>query len=246
MQQKRTEIRNGLLQRLLELESEIVYRSGPLPGEMDFCYQPGKLPLLITAPHGAAHCRAGRLKDEDEFTSGMARLVAEKTGAQTLYVNFQSENDHNYDRETPFKEMIRSLAGEGKVHFVLDLHGASDRHPFGIALGMMGGISCPAQADTILAVLADYGYSPGASNINHLDVDNHFKGGGGPRQETITQFSVSQLSIPAAQLELNAKLRIVYRGADNQHRAPYSGNPENIYRTIQMLITLVNQLSESL
>jgi hypothetical protein len=70
-----------LLARLAELEADIHYKTPPPAGERDFGYAFGRLPILLSAPHGAAHQRNGRLKAEDDFTAGMVRLVAEQTGA---------------------------------------------------------------------------------------------------------------------------------------------------------------------
>jgi len=56
----------GLLHLLEILEKGISFRQLPAPGKVEFAYQPGSLPVLVTAPHGAAHYRNGRWKDEDE------------------------------------------------------------------------------------------------------------------------------------------------------------------------------------
>lgn len=235
-----------VLKRLLELEAQIAYHDSPAPGEEDFDYRPGHLPVLLTAPHGAVHCRNGRWKEEDEFTSGLALLLAELTGAQALYVHHRSNTDHNYYRETPFKQRIRAICDEGLVRFILDLHGASDHHPFAIALGMMGGQSCPDQADLVQQTLARYGFDPlAAEAATRLDVDNAFKGGGGDHQETVTAFAARCLNVPAAQLELTARVRIIFRAPNGARHRPYQGDLQSISRTITALSDLVVRLSET-
>ncbi len=99
-----------VLERLVALEEDVTYREPPADGGPPFRYQSGRLPILLSAPHGAAHRRDGRLKREDEYTAAFARLVAERAGAHVLYAFAQSESDPNYDRESPYKAALAELA----------------------------------------------------------------------------------------------------------------------------------------
>ncbi|HMT21394.1 MAG TPA: hypothetical protein PKE20_09155, partial [Promineifilum sp.] len=132
----------AVLDRLIALEADVTYREPPGDGEPPFRYERGILPVLFSAPHGAAHRRNGRYKQEDEYTSALVRLLAERTGAHALYAFARSESDPNYDRESPYKATLAELVAAHGIRFVIDIHGMSDRHKFGVAVGTMCGASC--------------------------------------------------------------------------------------------------------
>lgn len=231
-----------LLNRLVELEADIQYKAGPRDGERDFGYIFGRLPILISAPHGAAHRRNGLLKPEDDFTAGLARLVAEMTGAHALYLRHCSEQDANFDPNAPYKRYLGEVVRRNRVRFVLDLHGAGAFRDFGLALGTLNGESCPNERALILAVLNRFGFHEDAPWLSRLDLDDTFTAAGLESQETITRFVSQRLRVPAAQLEINAYLRVVRRQPDASERDPFFGDPDGIERTVTMLATLVREL----
>jgi hypothetical protein len=49
-------------------------------------FKKGKIPILISAPHGARHLRNGKWKEEDEYTASIAIKLADLTGAHAIYV----------------------------------------------------------------------------------------------------------------------------------------------------------------
>ena len=238
---------DDLLKRLVELESDIEYQIPPAPGQPEFGYVPGRRPVLLSAPHGAAHQRiAYEYKDEDEYTAGLARLLAELTGAHALYARNRSTSDPNVHEDIPYKQKMREIIEQAGIHFVLDLHGASDpKYKFGIALGTIGGKSCPLQRPLILSVLAKHGFSPEARGRDNLDVDRAFKGAGGAGRETITRYASQVLHVPAAQFELFADLRIVQRRPDASKPLPFNGDQQRILRVIDAFTELIVALART-
>jgi hypothetical protein len=91
-------------------------------------------------------------------------------------------------------------------------------------------------------VLKDFGFQEDAFWLSRLDVDDTFTAVGIENQETITRFVSQELHIPAAQLELNAYLRVVRRHPDASERNPFHGDLAGIERTVAMLVTLVREL----
>ncbi len=231
-----------LLSRLVELEADIHYKTAPLDGERDFGYDFGRLPIVISAPHGAAHSRNGALKNEDDFTTSLARLVAEMTGAHALYLRYYSNTDANYDPGVPYKQFLREVVKRNRIRFVLDLHGAAAYRDFGLALGTLYGESCPDERPLILSVFKRFGFQEDAPWLSRLDLDDTFTAVGVEEQETITRFVSQRLHVPAAQLELNAYLRVVRRQPDASERDPFQGDPVAIERTVTMLSALVREL----
>lgn len=234
---------DDLIERLVELESIVNYKSPPKSGESEYNYSPGTIPVLISAPHGAAHRRNGRYKEEDEYTVGMARLLAERTGAHVLYVWRRSETDPNFDSHAPYKQALKEIVQANHIKFVLDLHGCAPDRSFGIGLGSMHGRSCPRQLPAVLEAFETHGYSQDAKDLLRLDIDDTFPGGGGRLQETITRYVSTMLGVPALQVELNAYLRVVRRLPSATEHSPFEGNTEHILRAIWTLEDVVKTVN---
>ena len=233
------------LTRLEEMESEIEYRLPPGVGQMAFRYTSGQVPVLLSAPHGAAHMRNGRLKEEDDYTSGLVRLTAEVTGAHALYAWRKSNSDPNYDPVSPYKKALRRIVRRKGIGFVIDVHGCAAYREFGLGVGTMRGQSCPHHRTLILRALNRLGFREGGPWLSRLDIDDTFTASGGSRQETITRFCWQKLQVPAIQLEFNSYLRVVRRLPEASERDPFQGDPAHIQRAIRALITLVRVLEKS-
>ncbi|MBC8444935.1 MAG: hypothetical protein H8D77_02310 [Chloroflexi bacterium] len=234
-----------LLARLMALESDVRYQAPASDGEAEFQHQPGHIPVLLSAPHGAVHRREGRLKEEDEYTAAMARLVAKRTGAHALYVRRRSPTDPNWYRDVPYKQRLREVIEQGAVRFVLDLHAAAPSRAFGIALGTMVGESCPHHRQAIIRTLEQGGFRREGQGIDRLDVDETFTALGRAGQETITRYVWEGLHVPAAQLEFHPCLRVAERRADATSSVPFHGDPMHIARAIRVLVDLVQLTASS-
>jgi hypothetical protein len=228
------------LTRLQSLEADVCYRTAPPAGELEYTFMPGRLPVLISAPHGAAHTRNGKIKVADEYTAGFARLVAERTGAGVLYTHHQSSTDPNYYRHAPYKEYLERLIKTTDVRFVLDIHGASPRRDFGIGLGTMCGQTCsPKQRELIIGTLTSHGFKENGHRLHRLDrLDLDITFPGGLKQHTVTHFVSQTLGVPAAQFELNAYLRTFKPVSDERGRI-FKGDPPRIYRAVNAFVALV-------
>lgn len=51
---------------------------------MTYLNQKDKLPVFVSALHIALHVRYGGLQEKDEYTAGLTRLAAKKTGAARM------------------------------------------------------------------------------------------------------------------------------------------------------------------
>jgi len=231
-----------LIDRLVELEADVHYQKLPSDDEPEFHYVPGQVPILLSAPHGAVHVRNERPKKEDEYTAGLARLVAQLTSAHVLYARRRSDTDPNSDPNAPYREHLREIVGAAGIRFVLDIHGASAQRDFGIALGTLSGESCPVHQDTVVKVFEEHGFTANGSGLNRLAL-NPPGFAGGETQATITRYVSKDLRVPAAQVELNAYLRIPKRRADATLKEPFYGNIERIGRAIDALVAIVQALA---
>lgn len=243
--------RRDLLSKMVDLEEDVRYQEMSSASEPEIAIERGRGPILLSAPHGAVHCRKGELKNEDEFTVAMVRTVAELTGAHAIYARRRSDSDPNWYANAPYKMMLEALVAEEGICFVLDFHGSSAKRFFGIGIGTLQGKSCAMSMDLILDVLDRYRFSEKATTrLERLDIDQTFPAVGTGEQETITRFVWERLNIQAIQLEFNASLRTVREKPDSSYLIrrlgdPFIGQPAHIERTMLALVSLISNLQKS-
>lgn len=242
-----------ILAQLDRLERDIRYHTPPDDGRPPFIYVAGSRPVLVSAPHGASHRRENHYKEEDEYTAALARLLGQRTGAHVLYAWALSDSDPNWDRESPYKDALRRIVREQAVGFVVDLHGMSNRHKFGIAVGTIDGRSCPSEEALILDTLEGQGFRAAtareARGFDELQWDryvlNHGRFTGGLTSHTVTRFAAEELRIAAAQFELCSSLRVVHRQSSVRQPANFAGDAAAIAHTVATFETLIHRLAES-
>lgn len=234
-----------VISRLIEFEDDIRYQESASEDEPEYRHIAGKSPILVSAPHGAVHTRDGKLKEEDEFTAGFAQLLGEKTNAHVLYARRKSLSDPNVDPEAPYKKYLEEILTSNEIRVVIDLHGANEKKLFGIALGTMRGESCTEEErQIIIKVLESFGFLKDNKGLSCLDVDNAFPAMGDENRIPITRFC-HELNISAAQIELNAHLRIPQRREDATHaNVPFEGSKEMIGKAVRALSEVVFSLEK--
>ena len=234
-----------LIEKLVEFENDIHYQDYSDDEQPEFEYVKGKIPVLISAPHGAVHTRDGKDKEEDEYTAGLARLIGNRTGAHVIYARRKSRTDPNADPAAPYKQALQQIIQENDIHFVLDLHGANMDRNFGIALGTLHGKSCSEQEKQIIVrTFEKYEIARTGSSLSRLDDNNQLAGAGNANREPIVKFC-HRNSIPAAQMEINAWLRIPERREDAS--APdknFKGDQRLIINIIKALSDIVSSIGE--
>ena len=232
-----------LIERLIELESDVRYQEAASDDEAEYRHVPGRVPVLLSAPHGAVHGRDGKIrKDEDEYTAAIVCLVAEKTGAHALYARRCSDTDPNYHATAPYRDCLRTIVQTHRIRFVLDVHGARADREFGIALGTIDGASCPEYEDLIVGILEADGFKRNGAGLDRLALNERYFTGG-KDQDTITRFVSRELNLPAAQLEVNQWLRVAQRLPDASSQGPFHGDVSYIRRTVHAVVALVHALA---
>ena len=198
-------------------------------------YMRGSIPILISAPHGARHFRMseGRWKKEDAYTSSLALELGRLTGAHVLYLKNKAREDPNNDRGTAYKEFLKKVVEENNIRFVLDLHGADGRRPFKVDVGIMDDAvalcSCPTFRPLVEKTFA--GFEP---ELFNKDFPAH-------REGTITSFARNSLGIEAAQVEINARYRIV-----ESKTTGFKANPQRILAMVRRLEKLILEIDRAI
>ena len=243
----------SLLERLIELETAVSPLTFAPEGERPYTHQPGQLPILISAPHATVHTRCRRLKKEEGFTGALAHLLAETTGAHAFYSRYRSADDPNWDEDSPYKQGLQEIIRTHDIQFVLDLHGMSDQHKIGVALGSMNGRSCPNQEPLILQTVAEQLTQTDedeASAFSQLRWDhfvlNHSRFTGGVANHTITRFVSQKLGVSALQIELCSSVRVVKKRPSTPLTMSSSQPAQPINQTIALMQTLVDVLAHAM
>ena len=242
-------VKTDLLAQLILLEKPIAYFRPPPIGNHSFTCVNGRIPLLISAPHATTHFRHGRLKGEEGYTAALAKLLAKETGAFALYTCYRSQDDPNWDKMTPYKASLQKLVTQHDIRFVIDLHGMSNRHKFGLAVGTRNGRSCPRREAIIAKTLQAHQFvqttEKQAKRLDemqwHSFVLNHSRFTGGLVNHTVTRFANEALDIDAVQIEICTMLRIVNH--EEQFRPPFSGHTQGISRTFSALAEVIRTLA---
>jgi hypothetical protein len=238
-----------MIERLVQLEDDVLYQIPASAGEGEFRYLLGVLPVLVSAPHAALHTRNHKPKEEDEFTGGIAQLVAEMSGAHVLYARRKSNTDPNYYPNIPYKHTLAKIVQLNRIAFVMDMHGAAADRSYGLELGTANKQSCPVElVDLIVSTLAEYGFSSNASDkFKRLALDERFSGEGHDARETITRYVWKKLDKPVVQIELNAHNRIPRRRADATNASqPFEGNEVLIADTVRALAAVIERVADYL
>ena len=227
-----------LLKDIKEIEfSKIQYNK---ESEDYYEYSEGKIPILISAPHGARHLRDGSWKEEDEYTAGIAIKLAEMTAAHVIYVKNATKEDSNHDIETKYKDRIREIVKEHGIKFIADIHGANSNRPFKVSIGIINNnnenCSCPSFKDIIQDSLKTFQKNP--FNLCHFSAS---------KPGTITSFARKALDIEAAQFEINAKYRIIERKPDSsQADKDYKAEEKKVIELFLTLESMLKNIQKSL
>ena len=207
-------------------------------------YIPGKIPILISAPHGARHLRNGKWKEEDEYTASIAIKLSELTDAHVIYVKNATKEDPNYNLNSSYKETIKKVVKDHGIKFIADLHGARNDRDFKVAVGIIkddkDNCSCPKYKDTIQKSFESF-----QKYIFNLDDLNASTEG------TITYYAKNSLNIEAAQFEINGKYRIIKRKPDsskakNGSEPKYKANEEKVLKLINFLKQMINNIHNAM
>ena len=218
----------------------------------------GVCPVLFSAPHACRHLRDDSEKMNEEYTAAMAVYAARMTDSHAIYTTRKSIEDPNWVAAGEYKSEISRLVRERDIRLVIDVHGMTNRHQMGVALGTMAGRSMPGV--DVTSPFVDSGFLPvaaedvgdplpmipgkplaagaGAEKYWNTVVVDHPRFTGGLRHHTVTRYAVEVLGLSALQVELASVNRIVHRAATEGWPFDYRGNPAGIVASTNALMAL--------
>ncbi len=120
----------------------------------------GKIPLLISAPHGVNQTRNGKLKFR-ELGSIATALYLQKATSCHMIAKTKNVGDANYDEICPYRESIEKIVeGEG-IKYLIDFHGLASYRECDVNLGVHLGRNVetdPALFEKLKKSLEDGGF----------------------------------------------------------------------------------------
>lgn len=132
------------------------YEQLPPPGEPDYRFIGGELPILVVAPHATGYFRDGEFQDADTFTGSMAASLQRLTGCHALMSSFCTVADPLKHIETPMVRALSDITKSGQIGLVIMLVGHVWHESSGISIESYGpATSMPAgaSADDLATVL---------------------------------------------------------------------------------------------
>jgi hypothetical protein len=196
-------------------------------------YIKGTIPVLISAPHGCKHYRTreSRWKEEDAYTSSLAIELGRLTGAHVLFLKNRAGEDPNNDIGTQYKKFLRKVVKKNGIRFVLDLHGAAADQPFKIDVGTMANVIEQSSCPTFRSII-----EKNFSGFEEAIFNRRFAANG---RGTVTCFARNTLRIEAAQIEINARYRIV-----ESKTSGFKANSNDVLDLVKRLQGIVTEISQ--
>jgi hypothetical protein len=240
-----------LLEDIKRIEFEEIDYS--LENDDYFQYRKGKIPILISAPHGTRHLRNDDWLDEDEYTASIAIKLAELTGAHVIYANRATKEDPNHDLKCSYKNAVKQIKKKHGIKFLADIHGASEEKEFIVDVGIiddkdMKKCSCPNFMSTIEKSLQEIKKRQKGRLFNIM-----FSGAGDESKgvERVTSFAKNRGDIEAAQFEINAKYRIIERKPDSSEAMRgndphFKTDEKNILELIEVMRNMILEINRKI
>lgn len=243
--------------RLISLESNVHYGEPPPPGRESFVVVRRRAPVLISAPHGAITHRNSYREEwhpEDDFTAGMALLLAERCGVPAIVTVWRTDNEdpnHHVEANSAYKRALKRAVERAGVRWVIDLHASADNSMPRDVLVDLGTRkekqSLPPEQLAELTRLIE-GYI-GAGSVSHNTFPARVN------RRTITAYCHGVLGLHAVQglyavqVEMKSAVRAAERRVDSTAYAesgPFSARPANVIGMLQALADFIHYLQEQI
>ncbi len=161
----------------------------------------GESGIILSAPHATNHIRLNKYKIFERYTAALSALMHSLTCSTSVYTNSVSISDPNYYDDCEYKKSLGRLCKETPHNFLLDIHGTGEERKFDIYPGigkekefLLGRTGI---LDDFLTTAEKYGISCGS--LGKFPA---------ARQQTVTKYAATKLSIPSMQVEINKKYRL--------------------------------------
>jgi hypothetical protein len=101
------------------------YEQLPPPGEPDYRFLGGDVPILVLAPHATAYFSEGEFQDADSFTGSIATLLQRTARCHVLMSFYCCVADPCLYLETPMIRAMADIVKSGQIGLVVILAGSA-------------------------------------------------------------------------------------------------------------------------
>lgn len=161
----------------------------------------GSIPILISAPHSVRQIRNGKIKEKDAYTGPIAIELQKQTNCYCIYKTKNNNDDANYDiKDNKYKEEILKIITQNKIELLLDIHGASDIHGFGVDIATGEGKNINQNKKLVITLKETLE----KHDIKNVEIDKIFKANS---IHTICKTISEIANIPCIELEISRTYR---------------------------------------
>ncbi|WP_062517206.1 hypothetical protein [Demequina gelatinilytica] len=151
--------------------------------------------VVLTAPHGTRHYRAGAMKQADLHTASLTLLAGEVSQVSTVVsAGARAEWETWDERDDEFSRHLRDLGDPARM--LIDIHGMGDHHgpDFCLGTGPRPGALEEAAVEILRAELAPFAVAVDSP----FDASPHY---------TVTSLAQRHLDLAGLQIEVAARWR---------------------------------------
>lgn len=132
--------RPDLINWCLQFERQLSdhYEQLPHPGELDYQFYGGELPVVVLAPHSTAYFKDGDFQEPEAFTGCMAAALNRSVGCHALLSTYCSVADPIFHMQSPMMRGLSEVVKSGQVGLILVLSGAPWHESPGLAVESAG------------------------------------------------------------------------------------------------------------
>ena len=177
------------------------YDGNPTEANINFKLIPGKLPILLSAPHAVNQTRDGKIKFADKMTGSMVELLCKETGAYGIIRTYNMQDDPSADNTGHgllYKKAILELMERKPIRCLIDLHGCRDNSAFDMDIGTNQGKNTQGNQE-LISWVRDQLAKAGRTGVDYFYTAE--------RNTTVCNYVSSEKGIPCIQIELSATLR---------------------------------------
>lgn len=103
--------------------------------EKSFVVQEGKIPFMISAPHGVSQVRLGNPKVAEPGSLSLALELCKRTGAHLIAKTQNCNDDANFEEICPYKDVLVKYIKSHDIKFLIDIHGLKKIRGMDINIG---------------------------------------------------------------------------------------------------------------
>lgn len=205
----RREADGEVLKRVSELNQKYEANdyNGEVAGKQNYQVLPGRIPVVLSAPHTVKQWREGKMKERDGMTGGLAEYLCERFGFWGVIRTWNAQDDPNHnndERSIAYREAVVEVVRAQSTQWVLDLHGCLNKYGFDMSVGINGGENVNCEREEIERLLR-YWREVGLD----VRVDEQFLAA---KPEVVSNYAYRATGANCLQLEVSARIRTTAEG----------------------------------